>query len=110
MPTPTVVIMIVVRITMKAISGKTSEPGTPDVRGIEAKTAAARPLGNITVIKFSYLCSSDFTAAILTTTKRIPRKMKDNNKPKIADVAEERLNRRPVKTKKKERIRKLIWL
>jgi hypothetical protein len=45
--------MIVVRITMKAISGKTWEPGTPDVRGIEAKTAAAKPLGNMIVIKVS---------------------------------------------------------
>ena len=54
--TPTVQTMIVVRITMKAISGKTSEPGMPDVRGIEAKTAAAKPRGNIIAIKvFFYI-------------------------------------------------------
>ena len=87
--TPTVQTMIVVRITMKAISGKTSEPGMPDVRGIEAK-------------------SSDLIAAILTTPKRIPRNAKDRNKPRMTDVNDVRLNSRPVKTKKKERIKKLI--
>jgi hypothetical protein len=100
--------MMVVRITMKAISGKICEPGTPDVRGIEANTAAAKPRGNITVIKVSYLCKSDLTVAIFTTTNRIPRKMKDKTTPIMTGVKDERLNRRPVKTKKKERIKKLI--
>ena len=39
------------KITMKEISGKTSELGTPIVSGREAKTAAAKPLGNIIVIR-----------------------------------------------------------
>ena len=65
--TPTVQTIMVVKITMKAISGKTCESGTPDVKGNEANTAAARPLGNIMVMSLSYSCSSDFTAAILTT-------------------------------------------
>jgi hypothetical protein len=78
------------------------------VRGNEASTAAAKPRGNIIVIKVSYSCSSDFTAAILTTTKRIPRKVKDKSKPMKTDVKDERLNKSPVKTKKKDRIRKLI--
>ena len=108
MATPTVQTMIVVRITMKAISGKTCESGTPDVRGNEANTAAAKPRGNITVIKVSYLCNSDLTADIFTTIKRIPRKMKDKSKPTSTDAKDDKLNRRPVKTKKKERIRKLI--
>ena len=55
------------------------------VSGNDANTAAARPLGNMIVIKFSYSCSSDFTAANLTTTKRIPRKVTDNDKPKITE-------------------------
>ena len=80
------------------------------VSGNDANTAAARPLGNIMVIKFSYSCNSDFTAAILTTTKRIPKKVTDNSKPKNTEKKEEKLNRRPVKTKKNERIKKLIWL
>ena len=99
---------MVVRITIKAISGKTCEPGTPDVSGIEANTAAAKPRGNITVIKVSYFFNSDFTVAVLTTTNRIPRKIADKPMPTITDVMDEKLNRRPVKTKKKERIRKLI--
>ena len=106
--TPTVQTIIVVKITMKAISGKTCESGTPDVKGNEANTAAAKPLGNIMVMSLSYSCSSDFTAAILTTTNRIPRKTTDKNKPKKTDAKDERLNKRPVKTKKKDRIRKLI--
>ena len=106
--TPTVQTIMVVKITMKAISGKTCESGTPDVKGNEANTAAAKPLGNIMVMSLSYSCSSDFTAAILTTMNRIPRKTKDRNRPKKTDAKDERLNRRPVKTKKKDRIRKLI--
>ena len=101
---------MVVRITMKAISEKISEPGTPDVSGIEANTAAAKPRGNMTVIKVPYLFNSDFTAAILTTKTRMPRKIADKPTPRNTDVSEGELNRRPVKTKKKERIRKLIWL
>jgi hypothetical protein len=100
--------MMVVRITMKAISGKTCEPGTPDVRGIEANTAAAKPRGNITVIRVSYCFNSDLTVAIFMTRKRIPRKIMDKPMPMMTDVNDEKLNRRPVKTKKKERIRKLI--
>ena len=41
---------IVVIITMNAISGNTSDPGTPDEKGKEAKTAAANPRGSIIVI------------------------------------------------------------
>ena len=108
MATPTVQTMIVVRITMKAISGKTCESGTPDVRGNEANTAAAKPRGNITVIKVSYSRNSDLMAAIFITIKRIPRKVKDKSKPMKTDVKDERLNKSPVKTKKKDRIRKLI--
>ena len=78
------------------------------MRGIEASTAAAKPRGNITDIKVSYSFSSDLTVAILTTTNRIPRKVKDKTRPIKTDVKDEKLNRRPVKTKKKERIRKLI--
>jgi len=78
------------------------------VRGIEAKTAAAKPRGNITVIKVSYVFNSDLTVAILITINRIPRKVKDKTMPIMTDVKDEKLNRRPVKTKKKERIRKLI--
>jgi len=81
---------MVVKITMNAISGKTFESGTPDVRGIEANTAAAKPRGNITVIKVSYLRKSDLTAAILTTTNRIPRKVKD--KTETCENKEERAN------------------
>ena len=99
---------MVVRITMKAISGKTCEPGMPDVRGIEANTAAANPLGNMTVIKVSYCFNSDLTVAIFMTKKRIPRKIKDKAMPMMTGVKDERVNSRPVKTKKKERIRKLI--
>ena len=79
-------VMIVVRITMKAISGKMLESGTPDVRGIEAKTAAAKPRGNITVIKVSYVFNSDLTVAILMTINRIPRKVKDKTMPIMTDV------------------------
>ena len=93
---------------MNAISGKTCELGTPDVRGIEANTAAAKPRGNITVIKVSYVFNSDLTVAILITRNRIPRKVKDRTRPIRTDVKDEKLNRRPEKTKKNERIRKLI--
>jgi hypothetical protein len=100
--------MIVVRITINAISGKTWEFGTPDVRGIEANTAAAKPRGNITVIKVSYVLKSDLKVAILITINRIPRKMKDKTRPIRTDVRDEKLNNRPVNTKKNERIKKLI--
>ena len=101
--------IMVVRITIKAISGKTCESGTPAVRGNDANTAAARPRGYITVIKVSSLRNSDFKVDILTAKKRIPRKAKAKNRPKNSDVNDDKLNKRPVKTKKKERIRKLIW-
>ena len=78
------------------------------MRGIDANTAAAKPLGNITVIKVSYLCNSDLMAAIFITIKRIPRKMKDKTIPMMSEVKDEKLNNNPVKTKKNERIRKLI--
>lgn len=55
--------------------------GTPDVRGIEANTAAANPRGNITDIRVSYAFSSDLTVAILITTNLIPRKVKDKTRP-----------------------------
>jgi len=48
--TPKVQITIVVIITINAISGNISDPGTPDVNGKEAKTAAANPRGSIIVI------------------------------------------------------------
>ena len=78
------------------------------VRGNDANTAAAKPRGSMIVIKVSASCSSDFKVVILTAIKRIPRKAKDKNTPKNIDVNDERLNKSPVKTKKKERIRKLI--
>ena len=78
------------------------------MRGIEANTAAAKPRGNITDIKVSYVFNSDLTVAILTTTNLIPRKANDKTRPIRTDVKDEKLKRRPVKTKKKERIRKLI--
>ncbi len=78
------------------------------VRGNEANTAAAKPRGNITVIRVSYSCSSDLRVDNFTTIKRMPRKVIDKIKPIITEVKDEKLNRRPVKTKKKERIRKLI--
>ena len=77
---------MVVKITMKAISGKTFEPGMPEVRGMEANTAAAKPRGSITVIKVSYLLNSDLTAAILTTKNRSPRKVKDKTMPIATEV------------------------
>ena len=78
------------------------------MRGIEANTAAAKPRGNITDIKVSYVFSSDLMVAILTTANRIPRNVNDKTIPMKNEVKDEKLNRRPVKTKKKERIRKLI--
>ena len=99
---------IVVIITIKAISAKTWESGRPDVRGNEASTAAAKPRGNIIVINVCSSCNSDFNVDILTMRKRIPRKAKAKNMPKNIDVNDDMLNKRPVKTKKKERIRKLI--
>ena len=78
------------------------------MRGIEANTAAAKPRGNITVIKVSYVFNSDLTVAILITINRIPRNVKDKTMPIKTEVKDEKLNNRPVKTKKNERIRKLI--
>ena len=77
--------------------------------GNEASTAAAKPRGNIIVIKVSYSCSADFKADAFTAIKRVPRKAKVRSTPTNTDVNDEKLNRRPVKTKKKSRIRKLIW-
>ncbi len=61
------------RITIKDISGKASEFGIPIVRGREASTAAARPLGNIILIKVFTESRFDLKVAILITINRIPR-------------------------------------
>jgi len=106
--TPTVQMIIVVKITMNAISGKTSELGTPDMKGREAKTAAAKPLGSIIVTIFSMSLWDDLTKDSLTAKKRIPRKTKAKAKPKRTRVNDEKVKSNPVKTKKNERIRKLI--
>ena len=104
-----VVINIEERITMKDISGNASELGMPIVKGRVAKTAAAKPLGNIIVIKFLIdLLKSGFTVASLITTILIPRNAKVRIKPKNTDEKDEKANNIPVKTKKKERIKKLI--
>lgn len=109
MTTPMVQTMIVAKITMKAISEKIWYFDPSIVRGNEASTAAAKPRGNITVIKSSWLRNSDLKADIFTATNRVPRKIKVKSMPKKIDVSDDTLKRSPVKTKKKSRTRKLIW-
>ena len=103
-----VVTIIEERMTIKDISGKTSELGTPIAQGREAKTAAAKPRGNIIVIKDLADLKLDFILAILIIITRIPRNTKVSNIPKSTNEKEEKANSNPVNTKKNERIKKLI--
>lgn len=78
------------------------------MRGNEASTAAANPRGNIIVIKVSSSRNSDLRVEVFTTKNRMPRKTNARNIPKKTEVKDERLNNNPVKTKKNDRIKKLI--
>ncbi|HIJ07806.1 TPA: hypothetical protein HA274_00400 [Candidatus Bathyarchaeota archaeon] len=106
--TPTVVMIIVANITTNTISGKTSDPGTPEAKGREAKTAAASPRGSMIVTKVSMFLEDDLTNDNLTARNRRPKKTKHKSKAKSVAVNDEKLKSIPVKTKKNERIRKLI--
>jgi hypothetical protein len=102
------VIIIDDNITIKEISGNISEFGTPIVKGREAKTAAAKPLGNIIVIRVLTDFRLDLIVAILIIINLIPRKANVSKIPNNADEKVDNVNKSPVKTKKKDRIKKLI--